>query len=263
MDYIDTGDSCELSNSIKDARCPKEYDYLPPTRSDSGVSTSNSVSDSISSSKQSDSLSSETSIFHTSSVSSLKHLNSLTKDGHESVLPTGSNAGIDFMTSLIEQYQKAETQPMSLVHTNRSHSVPNRQMTHQLPVDPAENTENYITSFSVVSPKTFKSSSALGSMKKKRCTHKRKAHSKIERKYRININSKIARLQKLVPWMCDDDISFQVAPDGNIKLPHLKREARKLNKSMILDIVTRYIIHLKEENKMLHSKILSYESNVI
>lgn len=260
MDYIETTFPPEASESVDDNRIPKDYDYRHPIRSGSDVSTNSSTSSSIISSRQSESLSSEVPVLCSSSASDIKSQDDETTVGHESILPTGSNAGIDFMTSLMEQYQKSEDHSITHVPIGGSHSTQNTRFSHHGPID---STQNSLASFSVINPKTFKSSIVLRSTKKRAVSHQRKAHSKIERKYRININSKIARLQKLVPWMCDDDISFQISPDGNIKPPRLKQEVRKLNKSMILDIVTRYIIHLKEENRILRSKVTTYESNAI
>ncbi|GMM47943.1 Tye7 protein [Pichia kluyveri] len=97
----------------------------------------------------------------------------------------------------------------------------------------------------------------------------RKAHNKIERKYRININSKIANLQRLVPWMSEDGVAFEidhkkaishennknkVNENGNENDDQIENEndndnSKKLNKSKILDLVTEYILILKDECK--------------
>ncbi|KAG0673182.1 hypothetical protein C6P40_002973 [Pichia californica] len=99
-----------------------------------------------------------------------------------------------------------------------------------------------------------------GRVKKPMTLVQRKAHNKIERKYRININSKIANLQRLVPSMSEDGVAFEI--DG--KKQSITRDApasidedgyftpannKKLNKSMILDMVTDYLLSLKEECK--------------
>ncbi|GME96947.1 unnamed protein product [Ambrosiozyma monospora] len=80
----------------------------------------------------------------------------------------------------------------------------------------------------------------------------RKAHNKIERKYRININSKIANLQKLVPWMSNENIAFEV--DGTHSFLSSEERGKKLNKSMILDMVTDYLVFMKEENMKLRKE---------
>jgi hypothetical protein len=81
----------------------------------------------------------------------------------------------------------------------------------------------------------------------------RKAHNKIERKYRININSKIASLQKLVPWMSEDGVAFEIDHAKARKNPcsdefeNDESTSKKLNKSKILDLVTEYLSILKDE----------------
>lgn len=87
--------------------------------------------------------------------------------------------------------------------------------------------------------------------KKKLNADQRKAHNKIERKYRININSKIANLQKLVPWMSHERVAFEVGSLNCMPNP----DERGLNKSMVLDIVTKYITQLKAENEELHQYV--------
>lgn len=73
----------------------------------------------------------------------------------------------------------------------------------------------------------------------------RQSHNKIERKYRININSKIASLQRMVPWMSQDGVAFETHCSEEIKAA--RDSGKKLNKSMILDMVTEYIGYLQEE----------------
>jgi len=89
-----------------------------------------------------------------------------------------------------------------------------------------------------------------GRVKKPMTLVQRKAHNKIERKYRININSKIANLQKLVPWMSQDGVAFEIS-NANSSASSALNEAvannKKLNKSMILDMVTEYVVLLKKE----------------
>lgn len=110
-----------------------------------------------------------------------------------------------------------------------------------------------------------KESKSGGRIKKPMTMVQRKAHNKIERKYRININSKIANLQKLVPWMSEDGVAFEIDSKSGKKVPvhgcgnnnnddeadtsQIPSSAsnKKLNKSMILDMVTEYLLLLKDE----------------
>ncbi|KAH3663737.1 hypothetical protein OGAPHI_005139 [Ogataea philodendri] len=95
--------------------------------------------------------------------------------------------------------------------------------------------------------------------KKPMTVRQRKAHNKIERKYRININSKIANLQKLVPWMSNENVAFEIDAAHLEDIPKESLGGRKLNKSMILDIVTKYIEHLRNDNEALAKKVAELE----
>ncbi|VEU19286.1 DEKNAAC100460 [Brettanomyces naardenensis] len=185
-----------------------------------------------------------------------------------SILPPGSDAGLDFMTAFIKQ----EEEELPKVSTRAENNQPIRVMT---PLrrerddrdDRDEATINSKAELSYSESKNGSSSVSLargGRIKKPLNPHQRKAHNKIERKYRININSKIANLQKLVPWMCDEGVAFEVEDEDDSSLVgDLRQKSRKLNKSMILDIVTKYIVHLKQENLVLRTKIRHYEGDPV
>ncbi|ODV85644.1 hypothetical protein CANARDRAFT_188263, partial [[Candida] arabinofermentans NRRL YB-2248] len=98
--------------------------------------------------------------------------------------------------------------------------------------------------------------------KKPMTTIQRKAHNKIERKYRININSKIASLQKLVPWMSNENVAFEVdstSKEESELIQSCGKDGKRLNKSMILDVVTKYLVHLKDENDKHIKRIVEME----
>lgn len=88
-------------------------------------------------------------------------------------------------------------------------------------------------------------------VKKPLSVAQRKAHNQIEKKYRININSKIASLQKLVPWLSQDGVAFEINTNNLNKASSQSNDTsfKKLNKSEILDMVTEYIMLLQEECK--------------
>lgn len=85
------------------------------------------------------------------------------------------------------------------------------------------------------------------SSKRRRCPRKRltdsqkEAHNKVEKKYRVNINSKINCLQSIIPWFA--------APDQ--KMP----ADMKVNKLMILEKAYDYILHLQKENEEMKSRL--------
>lgn len=85
---------------------------------------------------------------------------------------------------------------------------------------------------------------------RKRLTpHQKQAHNKIEKRYRININAKIAGLQQIIPWVACEKTAFEIG-DG-VKVENDETEVPRLNKSMILEKATAYILHLQENDKKL------------
>lgn len=85
---------------------------------------------------------------------------------------------------------------------------------------------------------------------RKRLTpHQKQAHNKIEKRYRININAKIAGLQQIIPWVASEKTAFETG-DGT-KPQDPEADVPRLNKSMILEKATSYILYLQEsEDKM-------------
>lgn len=77
----------------------------------------------------------------------------------------------------------------------------------------------------------------------------RKAHNRIEKKYRINLNSKIASLQKLVPGLSQENVAFETNNSLNSQENNNEKFGKKLNKSIILDKVIEYLISAREDLK--------------
>lgn len=88
--------------------------------------------------------------------------------------------------------------------------------------------------------------SVSGTQKKKRCPRKRltesqkEAHNKVEKKYRVNINSKINSLQTVIPWF---------SRENN------KRMDLKVNKLVILEKAFDYIVYLQRENEAMRKSL--------
>ncbi len=102
--------------------------------------------------------------------------------------------------------------------------------------------------------------------RKRLTAHQKQAHNKIEKRYRININAKIAGLQQIIPWVASEKTAFETG-DG-IKIEQ-DGEVPRLNKSMILEKATAYILHLqesdvklKEENEKLRREVERLGGNV-
>lgn len=87
---------------------------------------------------------------------------------------------------------------------------------------------------------------SMSQPKKKRCSRRRltdtqkEAHNKVEKKYRVNINSKINSLQTIIPWFSNEK---ELCMD------------MKVNKSVILEKAFDYIVYLKAENANLKSRL--------
>ncbi|CAN3370922.1 hypothetical protein DICA4_F33166 [Diutina catenulata] len=72
-----------------------------------------------------------------------------------------------------------------------------------------------------------------------------KKHNRVEKKYRENINAKMACLQRTIPWTAKARPAFSVGLDP---APHTPGPpGKRLNKTEILDVATNYIIYLQHE----------------
>ncbi|AET39842.1 Tye7p Ecym_5051 [Eremothecium cymbalariae DBVPG len=101
---------------------------------------------------------------------------------------------------------------------------------------------------------------------RKRLTpHQKEAHNKIEKRYRININTKIAKLQQIIPWVASEETAFEVGDDLRPKITPSCMNVRgssaaaaaaaaagtpKLNKSMILEKAVDYILYLQNNQTL-------------
>jgi len=103
---------------------------------------------------------------------------------------------------------------------------------------------------------------------RKRLTDTQKqAHNKIEKKYRININAKIAGLQKIIPWVALERTAFETGKNDSDD-EDMNGNYSRLNKSMILEKATDYILYMQqnekrilEENRMLKSELARLGGN--
>ena len=103
--------------------------------------------------------------------------------------------------------------------------------------------------------------------RKKLTESQKKAHNKIEKRYRININAKIAGIQKIIPWVALEKTAFETGEENEAE-PEPKNNT-KLNKSMILEKATEYILFLQkrekdfaEENQKLKEQIVKLGGEV-
>lgn len=116
--------------------------------------------------------------------------------------------------------------------------------------------------------------------RKRLTSHQKQAHNKIEKRYRININTKIAKLQKIIPWVASEQTAFEVG--DSIKRPKDELSAdpsassmtaesqaqicaassTKLNKSMILEKAVDYILYLQNSERLYEMEVQRLKNEV-
>lgn len=74
----------------------------------------------------------------------------------------------------------------------------------------------------------------------------RQSHNRVEKKYRQNINSKIATLQAVIPWTSEKMTAYTVTLDMPPSL-NTDHQLPKMNKSAVLDVATNYILYLQSQ----------------
>ncbi|KHJ32426.1 putative sterol regulatory element binding protein sre1 protein [Erysiphe necator] len=92
---------------------------------------------------------------------------------------------------------------------------------------------------------------------------KKTAHNMIEKRYRTNLNDKIAALRDAVPSLriTSKSARGEDTMDDREELQGLK-PAHKLNKATVLSKATEYIYHLENRNKILQQEILDHKSRL-
>lgn len=103
-----------------------------------------------------------------------------------------------------------------------------------------------------------KTSPGSKKLRKKLTNDQKLAHNKIEKRYRININTKIAKLQQIIPWVASNDTAFEVSEhltDSRCNSVS-NGPVGKVNKSKILDKAVDYIIYLQNKEQVNDLEIL-------
>ncbi|QLQ81707.1 hypothetical protein HG537_0F04680 [Torulaspora globosa] len=106
--------------------------------------------------------------------------------------------------------------------------------------------------------------------RKRLTSHQKQAHNKIEKRYRININTKIAKLQQIIPWVASEQTAFEVgdslkAEDGagkEVAKQLSAASATKLNKSMILEKAVDYILYLQNSERLYEMEVQRLKDEV-
>lgn len=96
--------------------------------------------------------------------------------------------------------------------------------------------------------------------------HQKQAHNKIEKKYRININTKISKLQQIIPWLATEETTFSCQLDDNGKCPNKESASNikkpRLNKSMILEKAIDYILYLQNNERLYEMEVMRLKSEL-
>ncbi|CCK70310.1 basic helix-loop-helix domain-containing protein KNAG_0E00420 [Huiozyma naganishii CBS 8797] len=94
---------------------------------------------------------------------------------------------------------------------------------------------------------------------RKRLTpHQKEAHNKIEKRYRININMKITKLQQIIPWVASEQTAFET----DHKLGKQQATSTRLNKSMILEKAVDYILYLQNNERLYEMEVMRLKNEL-
>ncbi|EGW32471.1 uncharacterized protein SPAPADRAFT_61540 [Spathaspora passalidarum NRRL Y-27907] len=168
--------------------------------------------------------------------------------------------------TLLPKRKRNATPVESSVPVSSNESSPMLSKTNTISLSPASSMGSSTSSSEKIeeSIKTEKKSQPRTPKKraprKKLTDSQKKAHNKIEKRYRININAKIAGIQKIIPWVAYEKTAFETGEQAS----DIDANCARLNKSMILEKATDYILYLQqkeiqmtEENKRLKEQVLS------
>lgn len=125
--------------------------------------------------------------------------------------------------------------------------------------DSSESSPNAETGSTPANSSTSKKPKKKRAPRKRLTPHQKQAHNKIEKRYRININAKIAGLQQIIPWVSAEKTAFET---GDGQKPDEEADTPRLNKSMILEKATGYILHMQEEEKAMKEKLQKLSDEV-
>ena len=108
---------------------------------------------------------------------------------------------------------------------------------------------------SISTPSTYSKNIKTTGVKKQRkklTDNQKLAHNKIEKRYRININTKIAKLQQIIPWVASSGTAFEVSHVMNASRSNSlgAKGACKVNKSKILEKAVDYIQFLQDNEQI-------------
>ncbi|CCD26290.1 basic helix-loop-helix domain-containing protein NDAI_0H01160 [Naumovozyma dairenensis CBS 421] len=101
-------------------------------------------------------------------------------------------------------------------------------------------------------------------VQRKRLTlDQKQAHNKIEKRYRININTKISQVtNKYIPWLASEQPAFEVGESVKKEQQLKKLSKTRLNKSMILEKAVDYILYLQDNQNLFEMEVQRLRNEV-
>lgn len=113
-----------------------------------------------------------------------------------------------------------------------------------------------------------KRSNSIVSSKRRLTENQKQAHNRIEKRYRININTKIAKLQQIIPWLATEQTAFAstLPEEENGKdakdIANATSKKTRLNKSMILEKAVDYILYLQNNERLYEMEVMRLKSEL-
>lgn len=112
----------------------------------------------------------------------------------------------------------------------------------------------------ILSPSSSSSSSKIT---KRRLTEDQKQqHNRTEKRYRVNINTKIAKLQQIIPWLATEQTTFVSSIPNDGKIADVTPKKTRLNKSMILEKAVDYILYLQNNERLYEMEVMRLKSEL-
>lgn len=106
-------------------------------------------------------------------------------------------------------------------------------------------------------------------IKKRLTQHQKDIHNKIEKRYRISINTKIAKLQQIIPWVASENSSPETTKPSNTDSSNndnssnsIPKPAARLNKSMILEKAVDYILYLQNNERLFEMEVMRLKNEL-
>lgn len=254
-------------SSMKDVWLDKNEKDEQPFNSDSSSAYSLSPSDKYQSLFDSEILVGDNDVLD--SYTTFTTSNTVSTDNSPYIKPESDN-GFDLIKSEFAQLPLAVDLPALTPTTVLAGQGQSQTQDKKIPRSRKNASSTRIAS-SETTPTSSSASTSQKNQRKKRGPRKRltadqrETHNMIEKRYRININTKIGKLQKIIPWVACEDTAFEVDTilknsDGDSVATPIS--SLKLNKSMILEKAVDYILYLQNNERLFEMEVQRLKKEV-